>query len=367
VKIIEVECLILANEHPIVRIATDDGLIGWGECFRRARLIARPAIELLFKPLLIGQDPLDTERLHAAMQRAGALTGPVGSLAVAYAGVDIALWDLKGKALGVPIWRLLGGKVRDRVPVYASSLRRDLTPEAEARRAAELQAQGYRGYKLHGAVPGQIDDPRDHTIATVTAMRKAVGDDFAIHVDTNGAYSVAHAIEVGRELERLGVHHFEDPVPPRDHAGQRQVATALTIPIASGESHYTHLEFRDLILDGQIDILQPDVVKAGGLTELQRIAVLASAFNKPMTVHNTQPTICTAAHLHFCAVHRHVPYQQEYNVEPVSIRDRWPILTTRLDVIDGMIAVPDGPGLGVEVDEPLVRRLAEMHDVEPGL
>jgi L-alanine-DL-glutamate epimerase-like enolase superfamily enzyme len=163
------------------------------------------------------------------------------------------------------------------------------------------------------------------------------------------------------------VHLFEDPFPPRDHAGQRQVAAALTIPIASGESHFTHHEFRDLILEGQIDVLQPDVVKAAGLTELQRIAVLASAFNRPMTIHNTQPTICTAAHLHFCAVHRHVPYLQEYNVEPVSIRDRWPILTTPLEVVDGEIAVPNGPGLGVEVDEPLVRRLAEMDDVEPGL
>src|SRR5204862_6192925 len=143
------------------------------------------------------------------------------------------------------------------------------------------------------------------------------------------------------------------------------VAAALTIPIASGESHFTHYEFRDLILDGQVDVLQPDVVKAAGLTELQKIAVLAGAFHKPMTVHNTQPTICTAAHLHFCAVHRHVPYLQEYNVEPVSIRDRWPILKAAPEVIDGAIAVPDGPGLGVAVAEPLVRRPAEMPDVEP--
>ena len=366
-KIVDVECLVLANEHPIVRVATDEGLVGWGECFRRARVVAKPAIEQLFKPLLLGQDPLDTERLHAAMLRAGALAGPFGSLAVAVAGVDIALWDLKGKALGAPIWRLLGGKVRDRIPFYASSLRRDLSPLEEARRAAEFQSQGYRGYKLHGAVPGRIDDPGDHTVATVAEVRRATGDDFEIMVDTNGAYSVAHAIEVGKQLEQLGVHHFEDPVPPRDHAGQRQVAAALTIPVASGESHFTHHEFRDLILEGRVDILQPDVVKAAGLTELQKIAVLASAFNKPMTTHNTQPTICTAAHLHFCAVHRHVPYLQEYNVEPVSIRDRWPILATPLAVVGGEIAVPDGPGLGVEVDEALVRRLADTTDVEPGL
>lgn len=202
---------------------------------------------------------------------------------------------------------------------------------------------------------------------TVREIRAAVGDDVDLLVDVNGAYSVHHAIAIGKQLEDLGVFHFEDPVSPRDHHGLAEVARALTLPVASGESHFTHWEFRDLIVDGEVDILQPDVVKAAGLTELQKIAVLASAFHKPMTIHNTQPTICTAAHLHFCAVQPLMPYAQEYNIEPVSIRDCWPILKSPLAVVDGFIAVPDGPGLGIDVDETMVRRLAAMDDVLPGL
>ncbi len=366
-KITEVECLILASEHPIVRVETDAGIVGWGECFRRARLLVKPAIEQFFRPALLGADPLDTETLHRRLMGMATVAGPAGTLAVAVAGLDIALWDVKGKALAQPIWRLLGGRVRSRIPVYASSLRRDLAPADEAQRVAGFAAQGYTAYKLHSAVPGKIDDPADRTLETIREVRAAVGDAVKLLVDVNGAYSVHHAMEIGRRLEDLGVSVFECPVPEHDHAGLAQVADALTVAVAAGESHFTHRAFRALIMEGRIDVLQPDVVKAAGLTELQKIAVLAQTFHKPMTVHNTQPTICTAAHLHFCAVHPNVPYEQEYNIEPVSIRDRWPILPGQLRVEAGAITVPDGPGLGVEVDEALVRRLASMDDVPPGL
>lgn len=366
-KITEVECLILANEHPIVRVATDEGLVGWGECFRRARVLAQAAIEHVLRPLLIGANPLDTEMLQQRMLRALSVAGPPGTLATAAAGIDIALWDLKGKAFGTPIWRLLGGKVRDRIPVYASSLRRDLAPTDEARRVAGFVEAGYRAYKLHSAVPGAIDDSRDRTIDTVREIRAAVGNDVALMVDVNGAFSTHHAIEIGKRLEDLGVFYFEDPVSPRNYAGQAEVARALRIPVASGESHYTLADFHDLLTLGQIDIIQPDVVKAPGLTELQKIATLAALHHRPLTVHNTQPTIGTAAHLHFCAAHPHLPYWQEYNIEPVSIRDRWPILSTPLNVINGEIPVPNGPGLRIEVDEELVRRLIHETNVAVGL
>jgi L-alanine-DL-glutamate epimerase-like enolase superfamily enzyme len=367
VKIVRVGCLILANEHPIVRLETDDGLVGWGECFRRARVLAKSAIEQFFAPAFVGADPLDVEVIHRRLLGMTQVAGPAGTLAVAVAGLDIALWDLRGKALKQPIWRLLGGRVRDRIPVYASSLRRDLAPADEARRVAALVAQGYRAYKLHSAVPGRVDDPGDRTLETVRAIRETVGDGVKLLVDVNGAYSAHHAIEIGRRLQDLGVAVFECPVPEHDHAGLARVADALDIAVAAGESHYTADAFEGLIAHGRVDIVQPDVVKAAGLTELQKIAAVARLHRTPMTVHNTQPTICTAAHLHFCAIHPHVPYEQEYNIEPVSVRDRWPILPGQLQVSDGAIAVPDGPGLGIEVDEPLVRRLAEMHDVEPGL
>jgi L-alanine-DL-glutamate epimerase-like enolase superfamily enzyme len=216
-------------------------------------------------------------------------------------------------------------------------------------------------------VPGRIDDPEDRTLETVRAIRERVGGGVKLLVDVNGAYSAHHAIAIGRRLGDLGVSVFECPVPEHDHEGLAQVADAVEIAVAAGESHFTVGEFRALIVDGRIDVLQPDVVKAAGLTELQKIAGLAHLHRKPMTVHNTQPTICTAAHLHFCAVHPHVPYEQEYNIEPVSIRDRWPILGEQIKVVDGALRVPDGPGLGVEVDEALVRHLATVTDVQPGL
>jgi L-alanine-DL-glutamate epimerase-like enolase superfamily enzyme len=365
-KITRVECLVLANEHPIVRLETEDGVVGWGECFRRARALVKPAIEQVYGPALLGQNALDVEALHRRLLGLGHVAGPAGTLAVAVAGLDIALWDLKGKALGQPVWRLLGGRVRSRIPVYASSLRRDLEPADEARRVAAFVAQGYRAYKLHSAVPGRIDDPADRTLETVRAIRDAVGDGVKLLVDVNGAYSAHHAIQIGRRLEQLGVGVFECPVRESDHAGLAHVAGALDLAVAAGESHYTVREFQALITEGQIDVLQPDVVKAAGLTELQKVALLAQLHGKPITVHNTQPTICTAAHLHFCAVHPHIPYEQEYNIEPVSIRDRWPILPGQLQVEDGHLAVPDGPGLGIEVDEPLVRELVNRTDVQPG-
>ena len=168
----------------------------------------------------------------------------------------------------------------------------------------------------------------------------------------------AAAVPIGAALEDLGVFHFEEPRPAQDLEGLARIADALTIPIASGEMIYTHHQYRDLITRGRVDIIQPDIVKAPGFTEFLKIEALASAFGIPITVHNTQPVLSTVAHLHFCAASRMVPYSQEYNIEPISVRDDWPILKEPLEVVDGYIAVPDGPGLGVELDDEMVRRLA---------
>ncbi|MDP7534678.1 MAG: mandelate racemase/muconate lactonizing enzyme family protein [SAR202 cluster bacterium] len=357
-KITDVECLVLDRSFPFVRVHTDAGITGIGECFRRQPGVTKMLVDELLKPALVGKDPLDTEVRWRDMARAGSATELGGAIYCAIAGLDIALWDIKGKALGMPIHKLLGGKIHDKVHVYASSMARNLTPEEEGRRAASLVEQGYDTYKLHSAVPGAIDDPADQTIATVTAVRKAVGDDVDILVDVNGAYSVHHAIEIGKALEDLGVFHFEEPRPANDLEGLAQIADALTIPIASGEMIYDHFQYRDLILQGRVDIIQPDIVKVPGFTEFQKIATLASAFGIPITVHNTQPILSTVAHLHFCATSPMTPYAQEYNIEHISIRDEISVLKEPLEVIDGHIAVPDGPGLGVELDEAALKELA---------
>ena len=350
-KITDVECLILDGDYPFVRVYTDEGITGIGECFRRQPTLVKSLIEDLLTPALVGKDPTETEPRFRDMERAGSGLEMGGAVWCAIAGLDIALWDIKGKAVNQPIWKLLGGRVRNKVRMYASSMDRNLTPLEEARRAASFVEQGYSGYKLHSAVPRAIDDPSDETVDTVTEVRKAVGDDIDILVDVNGAFSVHHAIEIGKALEDLGVFHFEEPRPHYDLEGLAQVADALTIPIASGEMIYTLYDYRDLILRGRVDIIQPDIVKALGFTEFQKIAALCTAFGKPITVHNTQPILSTVAHLHVCAAYSIIPYAQEYNIEPISIRDERPVLKEPLVVKDGYLDVPEGPGLGVELDE----------------
>lgn len=358
-KITDVECLVLDRQFPFVRVYTDEGLVGIGECFRRQPQVVKTLVDTTLKPVLLGKDPVDTEVRWREMVAAGSASDMGGAVYCAIAGLDIALWDLKGKALGVPIYKLLGGRARDKVRMYASSMRRDMTPAEEAKRAASFVDAGYSAYKLHSAVPGAIDHPADQTIDTVREVRAAVGDDIEILVDVNGAFSTHHALEIGRALEDLGVFHFEEPRPHYDLEGLAAIADTLDIPIASGEMIYTHWEYRDLMLRGRIDIVQPDIVKVPGFTEFQRIAALASAFGKPITVHNTQPTISTVAHLHACAAYANIPYAQEYNIEPTSIRDEWPILKEPLQVNYGYLDVPEGPGLGVELDEDVVQKLAE--------
>ena len=357
-KITDVECLVLDRQFPFVRVYTDEGIVGIGECFRRQPQVVKTLIDCTLKSVLVGQDPLDTELRWQDMVRAGSASDMGGAVYCAIAGLDIAMWDIKGKALGMPIHKLLGGKLRDKIRMYASSMRRDLSPVEEAARAASFVEDGYTAYKLHSGVPGAMDDPADQTVETVREVRAAVGDHIEILVDVNGAFSTHHAMEIGRALEDLGVFHFEEPRPHYDLQGLATIADALDIPIASGEMIYTHWQYRDLILQGRVDILQPDIVKVPGFTEFQRIAALASAFGKPITVHNTQPTISTVAHLHVCAAYANMPYAQEYNIEPTSIRDEWPILKTPLEVKDGYLEVPDGPGLGVELDEEVVKKLA---------
>lgn len=357
-KIVSVECLVLEKSHPFVFIHTDEGVTGIGECFRRQPSITKSVIENVLAPSIIGKNPVQTESRFRDMAQAGNALEIGGAIWIGIAGLDIAMWDLRGKALGLPIYELLGGKVREQMPVYASSMKRDMTPLEEAKRAVSFVEKGYSAYKLHSAVPGKIDDPADQTINTVSEVRKAVGDDIDILVDVNGAYSVHNSIEIGKQLEELGVFHFEEPRPHYDLDGLAQVSDALTIPIASGEMIYSFYEYRDLMLRGRIDIVQPDIVKTPGFTTLIKIAHMAEAIGVPITCHNTQPTISTVAHAHFVVATQGVPYKQEYNIEHISIRDENPILAEPLNIKDGLMDVPDGPGLGVELDMNMVRELA---------
>ena len=359
-KITSIECLILEGEYPFVLVHTDDGLTGIGECFRRQPSVTKSMIDDIIAPSIIGKNPVETDARYRDMIHSANALEIGGAAWIAIAGLDIALWDLKGKLLNQPIYELLGGKVRDSVPVYASSMKRDLTPYEEAVRATGLVEKGYKGYKLHSAVPGKMDDSADQTIKTVTEVRKAVGDDIDILVDVNGAYSIHHSIEIGKKLEDLGVFHFEEPRPHYDLEGLSKISDALTIPIASGEMIFSPYEYRDLIIRGKVDIIQPDIVKAPGFTGFLQIEKIANAFGIPITCHNTQQTVSTVAHGHFVLASEQTPYKQEYNIEHCSIRDDRPILKEPLNISNGELKLTDKPGLGIELDLETVRELANI-------
>jgi L-alanine-DL-glutamate epimerase-like enolase superfamily enzyme len=361
-KITSVECLVLDDEYPYVILHTDEGLTGFGECFRRAPYVSKVTIETLFAPLVIGKSPFDSAEIWDEMLKAGSVAGPTGALLTAAAGVDLALWDLKGKALNTPIYNLIGGKRRDKIKVYASSLARGMAPNEEARRVAYFRGQGFSAYKMHSAIAGKIDDPADQTIETVKAIRKEVGYETDVLVDVNGAYSVHHAIEIGRQLQDLGVFHFEEPVHVRNLAGLAAIGDALDMPVASGENAFTRWDHLELIRHGRPDIVQPDVVKVGGITEFLRIEAVLTAHDATMTIHNTQPYGSTAAHAHLIAPSNNFPYAQEYNIEEVGIRDRDSILDTPYEVEGGFIRIPDGPGLGLDYN---LERMRERSSEKP--
>ena len=362
VIITSVECLVLDDEYPYVILHTDEGITGFGECFRRAPYVSKVAVETLFAPLVVGKSPFDSEMIWDAMLKAGAVAGPAGALLTAAAGVDLALWDLKGKALDAPVHNLIGGKRRDKIKLYASSLTRDLAPAEEAKRVAHFRDRGFSAYKMHSAVPDRTDDPADQTIETVKAIRKEVGYEVDVLVDVNGAYSVHHAIEIGRQLQDLGVFHFEEPVHMRNLEGLALIADTLDMPVASGENAFTRWDHLKLIREGRPDIVQPDVVKVGGITEFLRIEAVLTAHHATMTVHNTQPYGSTAAHAHLIAPGNNFPYAQEYNIELVGIRDRDSILDTPYEAEDGFIRVPDGPGLGLDYN---LERMRERSSERP--
>ena len=227
-------------------------------------------------------------------------------------------------------------------------------------RAGEsFQEQGYRAYKIHSATPWMYDTGFDQTLDTVREMRAAVGDKFDILVDPNNAFLPHTALAMARKLEEYRVFHFEEPIPAYDYDGYAKLAAAVDIPIAAGEQEYTRWQFRDLINIAQVDILQPDVIKCGGITEFRKIAALAQTYDKPITVHNTQPTIGTLAHLHLWHSTPNCIYPQEYNIEPHPLRDEYPIWKEPVLVKDGFMVAPNKPGLGVELDEDVLKKLRD--------
>jgi D-galactarolactone cycloisomerase len=340
----------------LVEIIGEDGTSGWGEAYGPPRLTA-PVCEF-YRSLLVGQDALATEAIWQSLYNRLRDHGRKGLAVEALSAVDIALWDLKGRHLGLPVHRLIGGPLRRRVEAYATGFyrKRDGDPLAYLlEEAAERVAAGFRAVKL------KLGFGIDSDIALCRAVRRAVGDGIAIMVDANHAYDAVAAIRVGRAIEELDIAWFEEPVPPEDLEGYRQVKAALPIPIAGGEAEFTRFGFRRMLAERLVDIVQPDTCAAGGISECKKIADMASAFGVRCNPHVWGTGVALAASLQLLATLPHNP-PGLHPVEPLLEFDRsehpvrMAVLREPIEQKDGWVAVPDGPGLGIEIDRDALER-----------
>jgi D-galactarolactone cycloisomerase len=264
----------------LVKVVGEDGTSGWGEAFGPPRLTG-PVVDF-YKPLLVGADALATELLWQTLYNRLRDHGQKGLAIESVSAIDIALWDLKGRHLGLPIHRLLGGPLRERVQAYATGFyrKRDGDPlQYLLAEAEERVAAGFSAIKL------KLGFGINEDVRLCQAVRKAIGDEIGIMVDANHAYDAPTAIQLGRRIEELDIGWFEEPVPPEDLGGYREVKAALAIPIAGGEAEFTRWGFRHLLVERAIDILQPDTCAAGGISECKKIADMANAFGIRVNPH----------------------------------------------------------------------------------
>jgi D-galactarolactone cycloisomerase len=335
----------------LVEIETDVGLTGWGECYGPARMTA--AVVQSMASWLIGENPLRTDFLWQSIYARLRDHGQKGVVVEGLSGVDIALWDIKGKRFGVPVYQLLGGAFRTEVQAYATGLYRQKSGDPLrylAEEAAGYVAEGFKAVKL------KVGFGVEEDAAVTRAVRSAIGADVALMVDANHAYDAVSAIRLGRKIEEYDIGWFEEPVPPEDLAGYRAVKAALTIPIAGGECEFTRFGFRELLVSHAVDIIQPDTCAAGGLSECKKIADMAEAFGVRYNPHVWGTGIAIAASLHLLAgVPTHTPtslapLQPMLEFDRTEHPIRQAILTRPIEHVGGMVRVPDGPGLGIEVN-----------------
>ena len=327
-----------------VHIYTDEGFEGLG--VGQASPGIRQVIEHGLKDLLIDQDPFDIERLWNAMFWRVRGYGRKGLAFCALSAVDIALWDLKAKALGLPLFKLLG-PFRDSVPIYGSGGWTNFTVDELVAEATGWVDQGIKRVKIK--VGKDFGQSEREDLQRLEAVRRAVGDDVAIYVDANNGYYPKQAIYMAKEFERYQVGWFEEPVLADDIDGLARVADATSIPVATGEHEYTKFGFRELISRGGADIVQPDVGRVGGVTEWMKVAHLAHSFDLPVAPHSVQ-----LVHLHLACATPNLKVVEYMNVGLAGDRVWY---TEFPDQKDGMWApYPDRPGLGLELDPEAVAR-----------
>ena len=349
-----------SQDDLVVLVHTDEGITGIGEVDSAPDVVAAlirqnssHAVAHSLRSTLVGRDPLDVEGAWDAMYRGLIYVGRRGIGIHAISGIDIALWDIRGKALGKPVCELLGDVQRNRVRAYASMLMPD-TPEETGERVTALREQGFTAVKLGW---GPLGQDAKHDVRLAAAAKDAGGDDVDILIDAGLGYDedAATAIGVARELEKLGIGWLEEPFVPDAYEAYAELADTVDLTIAAGEQDVTRWGFRELIERGRVDLVQPDVTRCGGITETLRIAELAREHGVATVPHAWKSGIIKAASLHVNAVLPDARYQ-EYCVAETPINTRLTVERLPLEA-DGCIAVPTAPGIGVTLDEDVVAAL----------
>jgi L-alanine-DL-glutamate epimerase-like enolase superfamily enzyme len=388
-----------------VRIETDEGIRGLGECFFAPGLTA---ILRSLEPLLVGEDPREVRRLFRKLQLATSGAGSIAGIVYnAISGIEAALWDVLGQWLDVPIYRLLGGKFRDKIRIYADChggealesldevLRsrraswdlhgkaegqheaRDYfgggggepvsSPDEYRRQAREKRAEGFTALKFDLDVPGtEGDDPHnralsnhaiDHMVRLIAAVHDEVGKDTDIAVDCHWRYNASDIVKVARELEPFRLMWLEDPVPPNNIAALKEVQSKVRVPIATGENLFLFEGFQEIIAEHALSVVTPDLQKVGGLSVAQSIAQFADVHTMPVAPHNISSPVGTLAAVHFCAA---IPnfLALEFHASDVPFWNELVEGVSKPLIQSGYIDVPERPGLGVTLNEEVARRYA---------
>ncbi len=359
-KIVDVKTSVLGTNWrnlTFVRVITDEGLEGVGE----VRMVNHTdaLVGYLAEAVpnhVLGRDPGNIEDLVQRMYRHDfSRLGEIGMSAIA--ALEVACWDILGKALGQPVYKLLGGAVRHRIKAYANGWYTvERTPEEFHRAARRVLERGYRALKLDpfGAGFYELDRAeRLRAIALVEAVRDAIGPEAELLVEMHGRFNPVTAVQIARELEPFAPSWVEEPVPPENLAALKKAAEQITIPVATGERIHTRYDYRQLFELQAADIIQPDISHVGGLLETKKLAAWADTYYMLVAPHNVGGPVATAAALHFAASTTNFKIQEHFN----DFAEEWVKLAApgNPEVVDGYFALPQGPGLGVTLNEDVVR------------
>lgn len=344
-----------------VQVETDEGITGWGEVTTYPGPVANRAVAAYIDQIghwLRGEDPANIEMLWHKIFRAMTYVGTRGATTAAISAIDIALWDIRGKVLGQPIYQLMGGPVRDRIALYCHPYGTK-SPEAIVESAREIKASGFKAFKmdpmihnLHVGNATYLDGELSAEVEAaaldiLAAARAEVGPEFEILIDAHGLYNVPSAVRLANKMADYHIHWFEEPVPPESWKALKQVREQVKTPLCTGERLHTRWEFVPIFEGGLADFVMPDVTWTGGISELKKIATMAEAYYIPISPHDASGPINVMAG---AQVMMTVPNFYKLEVHRYDLSGYNLLIDHPLDVREGCLYVPDRPGLGIELN-----------------